>query len=61
MVVEYIARGSEEVRSEAVRIGQYAPGETVESARELAGRIFCTAYMGTVNSSSETRSRYCVV
>ena len=26
--------------------------------QELAQRIFCTAYMGTVNSSSETRNRY---
>ena len=57
MVVEYIARGSEEVQSEARRIGQYGPDEKVESAQELAGRIFCTAYMGTVNSSSETKER----
>jgi len=39
------------------RVGQYSEGEQVGSAKEFAGRVFTTAYMGTQNSSAETRRR----
>lgn len=39
------------------RVGQYDAEEEVTDAKELAGRIFATVYMGTVNSSGETRAR----
>lgn len=40
------------------RVGQYKEGEQVApSAQELASRLFATVYMGTINSSSETRNR----
>ncbi|GAX84189.1 hypothetical protein CEUSTIGMA_g11612.t1 [Chlamydomonas eustigma] len=57
LVVQYISQGNEQVLADARRIGQYGPDEAVDDAQKLAGRIFCTAYMGTVNSSTETRSR----
>jgi NAD+ synthase (glutamine-hydrolysing) len=56
--VQFIAQGNEQVLADARRIGQYGPEEVVDDAQKLANRIFCTAYMGTVNSSAETRSRY---
>jgi len=45
------------VLSDARRIGQYKEGERVDDPRELAGRLFTTVYMGSVNSSQETRDR----
>ena len=39
------------------RIGQYSEGEQIGSAEEFASRVFTTAYMGTENSSAETRQR----
>lgn len=39
------------------RVGQYADGEELGSAEELLHRIFTTVYMGTANSSPETRQR----
>ena len=39
------------------RIGQYSEGEQIGSAEEFAGRVFTSAYMGTENSSAETRQR----
>ncbi len=58
LVVQYIAQGSEEVLAEAKRIGQYGPNEAVDDAQKLANRIFATTYMGTVNSSLDTRARW---
>lgn len=39
------------------RIGQYAEGESLTTAAEFSSRVLATVYMGTVNSSSETRQR----
>jgi len=57
LVVEHIAHGSETVLEDARRVGQYGVDERVDDAQELANRIFVTAYMGSVNSSRETRER----
>lgn len=42
---------------DARRIGQYQDNVYVTSAEDLASRVFHTVYMGTANSSSETRER----
>jgi hypothetical protein len=39
------------------RIGQYTEGEQLGSAQQLLHRIFTTVYMGTENSSADTRRR----
>ena len=39
------------------RIGQYKEDEAVQSSKEFASRVFSTVYMGTENSSAETRER----
>ena len=39
------------------RVGNYADGEEITDAAEFSSRIFSTVYMGTVNSSRETRQR----
>jgi hypothetical protein len=39
------------------RIGGYAEGEVPADASELCGRLLTTVYMGTANSSAETRAR----
>lgn len=57
LVVKAIAAGDELVLADARRIGQYQSGEEVSSAQELAHRLFHTVYMGTENSSKETRAR----
>ncbi|CAD7695941.1 unnamed protein product [Ostreobium quekettii] len=57
MVVKAVGSGNLEVEEDARRIGQYGPGEPIDNARELAQRIFTTLYLGTVNSSEETRLR----
>jgi NAD+ synthase (glutamine-hydrolysing) len=65
LALKAIAAGDATVLADARRIGQYSPGEAVGDAAELAGRLFHTVYMGTVNSSAETRNRWeekeCVV
>lgn len=43
--------------SDARRVGGYGPEEVVSDARDLASRIFVTVYMGTENSSAETKER----
>jgi hypothetical protein len=58
MVVQAIEAGDAAVLTDARRIGRYAEGEAIGSARELAGRLFTTVYMGSQNSSSETRDRW---
>ncbi|CAG9462919.1 unnamed protein product [Pedinophyceae sp. YPF-701] len=57
MVVAAVREGDAQVAADARRIGQYADGEAVDDARELARRVFVTVYMGTENSSAETRNR----
>eukprot|EP00798_Chlamydomonas_sp_ICE-L_P005201 gene5201-18428_t len=56
MVVQYSSEGDEQVTADARRIGMYSPSEPVDDAQELANRLLTTVYMGTVNSSTETRS-----
>ncbi|GMH22631.1 hypothetical protein Nepgr_024474 [Nepenthes gracilis] len=57
LVVEEIANGDEQVKADAIRIGQYADGQFPADHKEFANRIFYTVYMGTENSSEATRSR----
>ncbi|KAM0822677.1 hypothetical protein ACQ4PT_071352 [Festuca glaucescens] len=52
-----IEKGDEQVKVDAMRIGQYKDGEFPTDSRELAKRLFYTVYMGTENSSEGTRSR----
>jgi hypothetical protein len=62
LVAAAVADGDADVRADACRIGQYAAGEAVApNAQELAGRLFTTTYMGTVNSSRETRDRWVII
>lgn len=57
MVVAAIEAGDAAVAADARRIGRYGEGEAVTDARELAGRLFTTVYMGSENSTRETRDR----
>ncbi|KII85887.1 hypothetical protein PLICRDRAFT_44308 [Plicaturopsis crispa FD-325 SS-3] len=59
LVVEASQRGEEQVISDARRItGEPADSKYVPSdAREFSNRIFHTCYMGTENSSVDTRQR----
>lgn len=55
-VVDAIQRGDENVLADVRRIvgdGAYTPSDP----SELAGKLFTTCYMGTENSSEDTRSR----
>ena len=56
LVVRAIEAGDKVVLEDARRIGQYQAGEEV-TAHDLAHRLFHTVFMGTVNSSADTRSR----
>lgn len=49
--------GNKQAEEDARRVGQYSPSEKVDSAQQLAGRLLTTVYMGTVNSSRETKDR----
>lgn len=57
LVIKEIANGDEQVKADAIRIGQYTKGEFPTDSREFAKRIFYTVYMGTENSSDATRLR----
>ncbi|KAE8647836.1 glutamine-dependent NAD(+) synthetase isoform X2 [Cucumis sativus] len=57
LVVKEIANGDEQVKADAIRIGHYADGELPTDSREFARRIFYTVFMGSENSSEETRTR----
>ncbi|KAI3422949.1 Glutamine-dependent NAD(+) synthetase [Psidium guajava] len=57
LVVKEIANGDEQVKADAVRIGQYLDGRFPTDSKEFAKRIFYTVYMGSENSSEVTRSR----
>lgn len=59
LVVRAIEAGDKTVLADAHRVGQYQAGEAVEAA-DLANRLFHTVFMGTVNSSNDTRSRWVV-
>lgn len=57
LVVKDIASGDEQVKADAIRIGNYKDGQYPTDSREFAKRIFYTVFMGTENSSEMTRSR----
>ncbi|OAE27153.1 hypothetical protein AXG93_4666s1240 [Marchantia polymorpha subsp. ruderalis] len=57
LVIKAIQEGNQQVLSDALRIGQYKDDEMPESAQEFAGRLLHTMYMGSENSSDETRKR----
>ncbi|KAB1201146.1 Glutamine-dependent NAD(+) synthetase [Morella rubra] len=52
-----IANGDEQVKADAIRIGNYTDGQFPTDSREFAKRIFYTVFMGTENSSEATKSR----
>ena len=56
LVTEAVARGDETVLADARRITG-DPGYTPTEAQELCSRIFVTCYMGTENSSEDTKAR----
>merc|ERR1719346_773999 len=56
LVVEAVARGEETVLADVRRITG-DPGYAPTDPQELCNRIFVTCYMGTENSSDETKSR----
>ncbi|XP_030504428.2 glutamine-dependent NAD(+) synthetase [Cannabis sativa] len=57
LVVKEIANGDEQVKADAIRIGNYTDGQFPTDSREFAKRVFYTVYMGTENSSEATKSR----
>ncbi|GAB4834612.1 hypothetical protein Ancab_032875 [Ancistrocladus abbreviatus] len=57
LVVKEIENGDNQVKADAMRIGQYADGQFPTAGKEFAKRIFYTVFMGTENSSKATRSR----
>ncbi|CAM8939462.1 unnamed protein product [Rhodiola kirilowii] len=57
LVVKDIEGGDEQVKADAVRIGQYTDGQYPLDSKEFAKRIFYTVYMGSENSSEATRMR----
>eukprot|EP01018_Ginkgo_biloba_P034783 Gb_09664 [translate_table: standard] len=57
LVIKAIADGDEQVKSDAMRIGQYTKGDCLTDSKEFAKRIFYTVYMGSENSSESTRQR----
>ncbi|XP_020274404.1 glutamine-dependent NAD(+) synthetase isoform X2 [Asparagus officinalis] len=57
LVIKDIKNGDQQVKADALRIGKYTNGEFPTDSKEFAKRIFYTVYMGTENSSEETRSR----
>ncbi|CDY72048.1 BnaC06g41720D, partial [Brassica napus] len=57
LVVKEIANGDEQVKTDAKRIGNYADGQFPTDSKEFAKRIFYTVFMGSENSSKETKMR----
>ncbi|KAL6349388.1 hypothetical protein AAG906_034045 [Vitis piasezkii] len=57
LVVKEIAEGDEQVKADAIRIGQYTDGQFPTDSKEFAKRIFYTVFMGSENSSEATRQR----
>ncbi|XP_048422710.1 glutamine-dependent NAD(+) synthetase isoform X2 [Pyrus x bretschneideri] len=57
LVVKEIANGDEQVKADAIRIGQYKDGQYPTDSKEFAKRIFYTVFMGSENSSEATKSR----
>jgi NAD+ synthase (glutamine-hydrolysing) len=44
-----IEEGDEQVKADALRIGQYKNGEFPNDSQEFANRIFYTVFMGSEN------------
>lgn len=44
-----IANGDEQVKADAIRIGNYKDGQYPTDSRELVKRIFYTVFMGSEN------------
>lgn len=57
LVVKEIANGDEQVKADAIRIGNYSNGQFPTDSREFAKRIFYTVFMGSENSSEATKMR----
>ncbi|GKV39974.1 hypothetical protein SLEP1_g47660 [Rubroshorea leprosula] len=57
LVVKEIANGDEQVKADAIRIGNYSDQQFPTDSKEFAKRIFYTVYMGSENSSEATRMR----
>ncbi|XP_057968427.1 glutamine-dependent NAD(+) synthetase isoform X2 [Malania oleifera] len=57
LVVKEIENGDEQVKADAIRIGQYRDGQFPTDSKEFAKRIFYTVFMGSENSSEITKSR----
>lgn len=57
MVVREIAEGNKTVEADCRRIAGYSSDDHIGDPLELASRIFATIYLGSTNSSSETKDR----
>ncbi|CAI9093414.1 OLC1v1028913C1 [Oldenlandia corymbosa var. corymbosa] len=57
LVVKEIASGDEQVKADAIRIGNYTSGHFPSDSKELAKRLFYTVFMGSENSSEATTTR----
>jgi NAD+ synthase (glutamine-hydrolysing) len=59
LLVEAVQAGNKQVINDVRRVAGEPEGSTwlPESPQELCGRIFYTCYMGTTNSSGDTRNR----
>lgn len=57
LVVKEIEKGDEQVKADAIRIGNYTDGQFPTDSKEFAKRIFYTVFMGSENSSEDTKKR----
>ncbi|KAL0446496.1 UNVERIFIED_CONTAM: Glutamine-dependent NAD(+) synthetase, partial [Sesamum latifolium] len=57
LVVKEIANGDEQVKADAIRIGNYIDGQVPTDSKEFAQHIFYTVFMGSDNSSADSRRR----
>lgn len=57
LVAKAVSEGDTQVQADAKRIGHYDEQKLPNDPRELASRILQTVYMGSENSSEDTRSR----
>ncbi|KAH7388544.1 hypothetical protein KP509_16G081100 [Ceratopteris richardii] len=57
LVVRAVLEGDDQVQSDALRIGQYDDDSLPDDPKEFASRIFQTVYMGSENSSENTKRR----
>ncbi|KAJ6307946.1 hypothetical protein OIU76_017682 [Salix suchowensis] len=57
LVVKEIDNGDEQVKADAIRIGNYTDGQFPTDSKEFSKRIFYTVFMGSENSSEDTKKR----